>query len=158
YVENTPNANKFFGQIMYDDKNRKKNSGQASPEIMALMGKRVFVYSEGESSDKIELNNSSIKGICGEDAITGRHLYGQQQEFYPYDVINVGGNIVVSTTTTKLKKPSIMDDDFEEEDEDEEKEIIPPKAIDDVEQSELDDLEGNDYFNLSDEDDVDTIE
>jgi P4 family phage/plasmid primase-like protien len=137
----TPNADKFFGQLMQNEQNReflrkvlgygltgetcarkffifygkgsngksklckllekilniqytqcdqsifmksKRSGGSATPELMALLGKRLGVYSEGETADNIEMNQSGLKQISGEDKITGRSLYSSQVEFYPY--------------------------------------------------------------------------
>ena len=66
----------------------KKSSG-ATPEIMDLMGKRVGVFSEGETADNIEMNIGGIKQVSGEDKITGRPLYCSKVDFYPYIKINM---------------------------------------------------------------------
>ena len=63
---------------------KQKSSGGASPEIMELQGKRLASYSEGETSDSIQINVSLLKQISGEDMISGRHLYGSIIKFYPY--------------------------------------------------------------------------
>lgn len=131
YLENTPNANKFFKQVFSDDDNREysqKSLGYmltgdtsaqvfyiwygrgrngksvtanmlksiigkfyhqcdksifiktqkahgASPEKMALIGRRVVIYSEGDTADEIDLNISSIKEVSGEDEINARGLF-----------------------------------------------------------------------------------
>jgi hypothetical protein len=62
----------------------KNNSGGASPEIMDLLGKRLGSYSEGDTSDEIEMNLGGLKQISGEDKLTGRPLYGEIINFYPY--------------------------------------------------------------------------
>ena len=36
----------------------------------------MSVYSEGETTDKIEMNMAGIKRISEEDPITERHLFG----------------------------------------------------------------------------------
>ena len=72
----------------------KKSQGQATPELMALLGKRFGFFSEGETADNIELNESSIKRISGEDKLTGRYLFSNQVEFYPYVKLNMGTNFV----------------------------------------------------------------
>ena len=74
----------------------KKSQGQATPEIMALLGKRTGIYSEGETADNIEMNEGSIKRISGEDKITGRYLFSNQVEFYPYIKLNMATNFVPS--------------------------------------------------------------
>ena len=62
----------------------KDNGKGASPELCALMHKRIGVYSEGETKDKIEINFSALKQISGEDTITARQLYSSPIEFRPY--------------------------------------------------------------------------
>ena len=62
----------------------KNNSGGASPEIMDLLGKRLGSYSEGDTSDEIEMNLGGLKQISGEDKLTGRALYGEIVNFYSY--------------------------------------------------------------------------
>jgi len=49
--------------------------------LCSLQYKRVAVYSEGESSDNIEMNLSGMKQISGEDKINARQLYGKPFEF-----------------------------------------------------------------------------
>jgi len=61
-----------------------KNNSGASPEIMDLLGKRLGSYSEGDTSDEIEMNLGGLKQISGEDKLTGRPLYGEIINFYPY--------------------------------------------------------------------------
>jgi phage/plasmid-associated DNA primase len=72
-------------------KGKSNTDGSASPHIMALLGKRCGVYSEGETSDNIEMNIGQIKQISGEDKITGRPLYYKDGlvEFYPYSKLNL---------------------------------------------------------------------
>jgi len=67
-------------------KGKVNTDGGASPHIMALLGKRCAMYSEGETSDNIEMNIGQIKQISGEDKITGRPLFYKDEliEFYPY--------------------------------------------------------------------------
>jgi phage/plasmid-associated DNA primase len=52
-----------------------------NPELCALMGKHVGIYSEGETADSIELNFTSLKQISGEDTITARRCYRDPIEF-----------------------------------------------------------------------------
>lgn len=61
-------------------KNNRDSKGP-TPELISLLGKRSAVYSEGETSDKIEMNMSGMKQISGEDKINARQLYGQPIEF-----------------------------------------------------------------------------
>ena len=51
---------------------------------MALVGKRVGSYSEGDTADHIEMNLGCLKQISGEDKLSGRHIYKQTVNFYPY--------------------------------------------------------------------------
>ena len=69
-----------------------KNAGSASPELMALIGKRCGVYSEGESADNIEMNLSQIKQISGEDVLTGRQLYSKMIKFNLYIKLHMLSN------------------------------------------------------------------
>ena len=62
----------------------KNNCTGATPEIMDLLGKRLGVYSEGETADQIEMNLGGLKQISGEDKLTGRPLYCKTVNFYPY--------------------------------------------------------------------------
>lgn len=82
----------------------KKSGGGATPELMALMGKRMGVYSEGETSDHIEMNLSGLKQISGEDKITGRPLYCQQIEFYPYIKLHMLTNFTPPLNSEKAIK------------------------------------------------------
>jgi P4 family phage/plasmid primase-like protien len=164
YIDQTPNADKFFNQLFSDSDNReyvrkalgymitaetmaqvffiwygfgsngksllakilelilckqycqcdesvfikhKKNSGQASPELMALLGKRSGFYSEGDTADNVEMNESGLKRISGEDKITGRYLYGQMLEFYPYVKLNMLTNFIPSLSADKAMKRRI---------------------------------------------------
>jgi hypothetical protein len=70
-------------------KTGKANKGTATPELMTLLGKRMSVYSEGESSDKIEMNSAGLKQISGEDSLCGRELYGNQITFTPYTKLHM---------------------------------------------------------------------
>jgi hypothetical protein len=56
---------------------------------MDLMGKRLCVYSEGESADNIEMNLGGLKQIKGEDKLSGRPLYCQKVDFYPFIKLNL---------------------------------------------------------------------
>ena len=147
YVEETPQANKFFSQVMPDEKNReylrsvlgytltsetsaqsifiwygkgengksfiarlmqlilnkqyhqcdssifiktgKGSKGSATPELMALLGKKMSVFSEGETADNIEMNIAGIKQVSGEDPISGRELYGNQINFNAYTKLHM---------------------------------------------------------------------
>jgi P4 family phage/plasmid primase-like protien len=71
-----------------------KNGGAATPELMALMGCRCGVYSEGSTSDEIKMNLGGLKQISGEDIITGRPLYCKQVQFKPYVKLHMLTNFV----------------------------------------------------------------
>lgn len=62
-------------------KGRQKDSGSATPELMALQGKRIVIGSENDRGDA--LNASFIKRVTGGDHISGRMLYGNEQSFKP---------------------------------------------------------------------------
>jgi len=65
-----------------------------TPEICDLLGKRCVLYSEGETSDKIELNMSTIKQISGEDEIHGNPKYKETIRFKPICKLNLLTNYV----------------------------------------------------------------
>ncbi len=95
----------------------RKSSG-ATPEVMDLMGKRLGMYSEGETSDNIEMNIGGIKQISGEDKITGRPLYCSKVDFYPYIKIHMATNYTPSLDAQKATKDRLiyifMDTNFTE--------------------------------------------
>ena len=70
-------------------KTSKSSKGQATPELMALLGKRCSIYSEGETSDQIEMNLAGLKQISGEDSLCGRELYSNQITFTPYTKLHM---------------------------------------------------------------------
>ncbi len=85
----------------------RKSSG-ATPEVMDLMGKRLGMYSEGETSDNIEMNIGGIKQISGEDKITGRPLYCSKVDFYPYIKIHMATNFTPSLDAQKATKDRLV--------------------------------------------------
>lgn len=85
----------------------KKSQGQATPELMALLGKRTGIFSEGETADNIELNEGNLKRISGEDKLTGRYLFSNQVEFYPYIKLNMLTNFVPSFGADQAMKRRI---------------------------------------------------
>jgi P4 family phage/plasmid primase-like protien len=95
----------------------RKSSG-ATPEVMDLMGKRGGMYSEGETSDNIEMNIGGIKQISGEDKITGRPLYCSKVDFYPYIKIHMATNYTPSLDAQKATADRLiyifMDTNFTE--------------------------------------------
>ncbi len=64
------------------NKSGNKNDAGPSPEKLILLGKRLGVYSEGETADEMELNETMIKAISGEDAIECRGLFKDPISFY----------------------------------------------------------------------------
>jgi P4 family phage/plasmid primase-like protien len=72
----------YYHQCSEDVFKEKTNTGGATPHMYALMGKRVGVYSEGETADKMELNFSNLKKISGEDKISARGLFRDPIDFY----------------------------------------------------------------------------
>ena len=59
----------------------KESGEQAKPTLFKMKGKRMASYSEGETSDKMEFNQSCIKRITGDDTITARTLYKEPIQF-----------------------------------------------------------------------------
>jgi P4 family phage/plasmid primase-like protien len=57
----------------------KKNTGGASPELMALLHARLGVLPESDRSE--ELNSKRVKSVTGDDVINARHLYGHAVQF-----------------------------------------------------------------------------
>ena len=68
---------------------QKSSKGQATPELMQLLNKRMSVYSEGDTSDNIEMNTAGLKQISGEDSLSGRALYKDQITFTPYTKLHM---------------------------------------------------------------------
>ena len=66
----------------------------ASPEKVALIGKRSVVYSEGETADEIEFNFCSLKEITGQDVINARGLFKDPINFYTQCKLNMLTNYV----------------------------------------------------------------
>ena len=61
---------------------------------MDLLGKRLGMFSESETSDNIEMNISGLKQISGEDKISGRPLYCKTVNFYPFVKLHLCTNYV----------------------------------------------------------------
>jgi P4 family phage/plasmid primase-like protien len=67
-------------------------SEQASPQLMSLNKVRLAMGSEPDHNSK--LNATLIKSLSGNDTITGRKLYGEQQTFKPvFKIILLCNNI-----------------------------------------------------------------
>jgi phage/plasmid-associated DNA primase len=64
-------------------KGSRENTEGASPDKIALIGVRCAVYSEGETSDAIDINESLLKMISGKDAVNARALFRAPLTFYP---------------------------------------------------------------------------
>lgn len=58
-----------------------KSIGSASPHLISIMGRRIIVYNESESGDK--LSEGTIKALTGGDEITARGLYQDEITFRP---------------------------------------------------------------------------
>lgn len=86
----------------------KQSSSGATPEIMDLMGKRGGAYSEGETADAIEMNIGCMKRISGEDKISGRQLYCEKVDFYPYIKIHMLTNYTPSLDAQKATKDRLV--------------------------------------------------
>ncbi|MCW3061545.1 MAG: phage/plasmid primase, family [Capsulimonas sp.] len=67
-----------------------KNSGAASPEVMALIGKRFVSVSEVQQGDR--LNEAFIKDITAEDSVSARALYSGEVNFKPVLKLWMFGN------------------------------------------------------------------
>ena len=93
--------NKFFhtcGDSIFE---LKQNGGGASPDQMDLMGKRCGTYSEGATSDNMNLNMPLLKRLSGQDSITTRALYKNNVTFRANIKLILATNFV----------PSIDEDD-----------------------------------------------
>lgn len=60
-----------------------------SPELYAIIGKRSLVYSEGETTGRLKVNETQIKQISGEDMINCRGLYAPVINFKPLCKLNI---------------------------------------------------------------------
>lgn len=60
-----------------------------SPDKIALMGVRVAAYSEGETSDDIDINESFLKMVSGKDEINARALFRAPLTFFPVCKLNL---------------------------------------------------------------------
>jgi len=64
----------------------------ASPDKVALIGVRCGTYSEGETSDDIDINESFLKMVSGKDEINARPLFRASLTFYPTCKLNLLSN------------------------------------------------------------------
>ena len=73
-------------------------AGAATPELMALKGKRYVVMQEPTKGDKI--NDGTMKLFTsGIDTISGRQLYGTSESFIPQMKLVVCSNIMLEVKT-----------------------------------------------------------
>jgi P4 family phage/plasmid primase-like protien len=61
----------------------------ASPDKIALIGVRCATYSEGETSDDIDINESFLKMVSGKDEINARPLFRAPLTFFPICKLNL---------------------------------------------------------------------
>lgn len=80
----------------------------ATPEIAELLGKRLAIYAEGETADKMELNLSTIKQISGEDTINARMLYGNPVSFKANCKLAMTSNYIPPFGSDKAIKDRIV--------------------------------------------------
>lgn len=79
--------------------NRRESSNCANSALMALKTKRLVTFQEIDNENSI--NMSVIKGLTGNDVVTGRQLYKSQETFLPQWKLVVCAN----------KLPSVSSDD-----------------------------------------------
>jgi P4 family phage/plasmid primase-like protien len=77
---------KTFGDYFYSPSiqlltTKRRNSSNASPDIMKIKGKRILVFQEPENDDQIY--TGLMKAIFGNDNITGRLLHQNESSFKP---------------------------------------------------------------------------
>lgn len=63
------------------DQKQHSSGGTATPELMALRGRRI-VWAD-ETNENRRFNIGKVKWLCGGDTITGRHLFGKMASFKP---------------------------------------------------------------------------
>ena len=59
-------------------------AGRASPEVMAFKNVRVAMTQEPASGEQQKYHTDKVKRGCGNDPLTGRHLYGNLETFQPH--------------------------------------------------------------------------
>jgi len=62
-------------------KNASRTSYAATPDIMSLIGKRIYICSENDRGDTIHA--PFIKRVTGGDMLSGRRLYCEEESFRP---------------------------------------------------------------------------
>jgi len=63
------------------DQKQHSSGGAATPDLMALRGRRIAWASE--TNEGRRFNIGKVKWLCGGDTITGRHLFGKMASFEP---------------------------------------------------------------------------
>jgi len=82
--------NKFYhtcGKGIFQKSNKDPNS--PSPDKVALIGMRSGVYTEGDTADEMELGESLIKELSGDDPINARPLFKSPLEFMAQVKLNM---------------------------------------------------------------------
>ena len=95
---------KFYHQCSVEVFSDNGKVGGPTPHLFSLMNKRLGVYSEGETADKMNMNISCIKQISGDDKISARGLYRDPIEFYSYVKLVMLSNFVPPLTAEKAIK------------------------------------------------------
>ena len=72
------------------------NSSSASPDMMAIKGARLIATQEPNKGDRF--NMSKIKSMTGDDKLSGRRLYGDQEEFTIQAVLTIACNTAPSVS------------------------------------------------------------
>ena len=96
-------------------KQQNTSSGSASPHLFALLNKRCIGYSEGETSDNFELNESVCKQISGEDDISCRGLFKDQITFKSIGKLNFLTNHIPKLSGEKAVKDRLRLISFKQE-------------------------------------------
>jgi len=102
-------------------KQKDTSSGGASPHLFALLNKRCIGYSEGETSDNFELNESICKQISGQDDIACRGLFKDQITFKSIGKLNFLTNHIPRLSGEKSVKDRLRIIHFKQEFQDEPK-------------------------------------
>lgn len=79
-------------------------SGGCTEAICDLQGKRCGGYSEGETSDKVETNDSLIKAITGMDQIVGNPKFKKLVKFYAICKLIMATNYIPRINGAKADK------------------------------------------------------
>lgn len=82
-------------------------SGGCTEAICDLQGKRCGGYSEGETSDKVETNDSLIKAITGMDQIVGNPKFKKLVKFYATCKLIMATNYIPRINGAKADKDRI---------------------------------------------------